>query len=165
MVTFSGCVFDGAGGKEQPLPKQLIRAIEDKEYNRAYALLRRMRREGVALEEGKRAEALADALTCTLKLFKTLYEQVFADVPDEGVWLTTSFERVCGSVSLHGCVRGTLLTLAAALDRPEHAKYLIEKGYDVNGLLPPTPGISEEEAEWEMGFDKLKFVNHFSQKC
>ena len=77
MVTFSGCVFDGAGGKEQPLPKQLIRAIEDKEYNRAYALLRRMRREGVALEEGKRAEALADALTCTLKLFKTLYEQVF----------------------------------------------------------------------------------------
>lgn len=112
MVTFSGCVFDGAGGKEQPLPKQLIRAIEDKEYNRAYALLRRMRREGVALEEGKRAEALADALTCTLKLFKTLYEQVFADVPDEGVWLTTSFERVCGSVSLHGCVRGTLLTLA-----------------------------------------------------
>ncbi len=158
MVTFSGCVFDGAGGKEQPLPKQLIRAIEDKEYNRAYALLRRMRREGVALEEGKRAEALADALTCTLKLFKTLYEQVFADVPDEGVWLTTSFERVCGSVSLHGCVRGTLLTLAAALDRPEHAKYLIEKGYDVNGLLPPTPGISEEEAEWEMGFDKYSFV-------
>ena len=42
MVTFSGCVFDGAGGKEQPLPKQLIRAIEDKEYNRAYALLRRI---------------------------------------------------------------------------------------------------------------------------
>ena len=76
MVTFSGCVFDGAGGKEQPLPKQLIRAIEDKEYNRAYALLRRMRREGVALEEGKRAEALADALTCTLKLFKTLYDPI-----------------------------------------------------------------------------------------
>ena len=88
MVTFRGCVFDGAGGKEQPLPQQLIRAIEEKEYNRDYALLRRMRREGVALDEGKRAEALADALTCTLKLFKTLYEQVFADVPDEGVWLS-----------------------------------------------------------------------------
>ena len=70
MVTFSGCVFDGAGGKEQPLPKQLIRAIEDKEYNRAYALLRRMRRCAGGREAGggscRRAYLHAEAVQNTL---------------------------------------------------------------------------------------------------
>ena len=43
----------------------------------------------------------------------------------------------------HAAVHGTMLVLAAALDRPEHVRLLLEAGYDFNGA-----GASSAKAFW-----------------
>lgn len=117
----------------QVLAYALINAIHEGTYSRAYALLRQMEREHITLSEENAKEALVQSLCCTLRLFRTTYETLFPNGTDATMSFRSDIEFRQTKFS-H--IEGSLLLFAAALDRPEHARYLIEKGYDANGLPP-----------------------------
>lgn len=125
----------GSPADPQAIAYALIDAIHAGSYSRAYALLRQIEREHITLSEEHAKEALVHATCCTLRLFRTTYETLFPNGTDA----TMSF---CGGIELHqknsSHIEGSLLLFAAAFDRPEHARYLLDRGYDANGVPPHT---------------------------
>ena len=132
----------------------LQEAIEQRRYATAYALLRR-RTEPLSGAEAK--ACLNAALLCTPGLFRRVLEQC---APGE----------YCGDTIVelnkekHAAVHGTMLVLAAALDRPEHVRLLLEAGYDCNGA-----GASSAKAFWgDEGpgdFDQESGASSYGDRC
>ena len=132
----------------------LQEAIEQRRYATAYALLRR-RTEPLSGAEAK--ACLNAALLCTPGLFRRVLEQC---APGE----------YCGDTVVelnkdrHAAVYGTMLVLAAALDRPEHVRLLLEAGYDCNSA-----GASSAKAFWMGGgpcdFDQVSFASPYGNRC
>lgn len=123
----------GGSTDPQELSHALIDAIQRNSYNRAYALLRRIKREHIALREEDAKEALIYALCSTLRLFRAVHETLFPNGTDATMSFCTDVEF---HLSKEAHIEGSLLLLAAAFDKPEHARYLIDMGYDANGCPP-----------------------------
>lgn len=121
-------VFFPLPGEVDPAAR-LRDAVVMKNYSKAYAALRKLREP----LSGKLAEScLTDALSCTPRLFREILEHCEPGEYANSMELTRRSER--GEQFLR--VYGTILTLAAALDKPEHAAILLEKGWDVNARAP-----------------------------
>lgn len=105
---------------------ELYRAVKDKNYPAAYSALRRLKEP--LSDVGK---CLLDALSCTPKLFRKILEHC---EPGEYAW----FESLWTSEQDGAYVRvgGTILTLAAALNRPQHMELLLEALWDINSGAP-----------------------------
>lgn len=139
-MTSSNSVFDcipQIGSEAAWCIGDLAHAVREKRYSRAYALLHKIKRENLVLAEEEKAGVLADGLRCSLKLFQMLYEQLVGDGREPGRW--------GGFPARHnmrfGEADGSLLLLAAAFDRPEHVRYLIEKGAEADR----SPSVQREQ--------------------
>lgn len=141
-MTSSNSVFDSlpeTGSEAVWCIGELAHAVREKRYSRAYALLHKIKRENLVLAEEEKAGVLVDGLRCSLRLFQMLYEQLVGDggEPEPGRW--------GGYPARHnmrfGEADGSLLLLAAAFDRPEHIRYLIEKGAEADR----SPSVQREQ--------------------
>lgn len=112
----------GASGESDEIP--LLNALREKNYPRAYQQLKWLEK---PLEGEAAGRCLTEALSCTVNLFEAVLD---ACAPGEYVcqvqWRN---ENICAFVHLEG----TILTLAAGMNRVEHMKRLLERGYSVNG--------------------------------
>ena len=128
-------------GERHEVVRELTCAVLDRSYSRAYALLRRIDREHIAMDDADKKLVLLSAIFCTLRLFQTIYEQLFPDGTDETMQFSNDMGllrwRISEMSPFWGCqVEGSLLLIAAANDRPEHVRYLLSKGYNANGVPP-----------------------------
>ena len=128
-------------GERHEVVRELTCAVLDRSYSRAYALLRRIDREHIAMDDADKKLVLLSAIFCTLRLFQTIYEQLFPDGTDEMMQFSNDMGllrwRISEMSPFWGCqVEGSLLLIAAANDRPEHVRYLLSKGYNANGVPP-----------------------------
>lgn len=131
----SGFVFDTLsdwpdiiGAQKASPAEKLCEAIKDKNYPAAYSALRRLEE---PLSDRQAAECLFFALSCTPRLFGEVLEHC---EPGEYVW--TDKLPYPGQESLCINASGTILMLAAAMDRPRHMERLLERGWDVNSGAP-----------------------------
>ena len=109
----------------------LHKALEERRHAKAYALLDELK-EKLSGEEA--AVCLKAALSCSPGVFCRVLERC---KPGEYAgWVRVELAR--GRAAY---VRGTMLTLAAALNRPEHVRILLEAGYDCNSA-----GLATQEA-------------------
>ena len=104
-------------------PAELLAALEDKNYPAAYSALRRLNE---PLSGRMAGDCLCAALECTLKLFCALLDHC---APGEYASIT-SWKLPTGEGFVE--VKGSILTLAAAMDKTAHMNVLLERGWDVN---------------------------------
>ena len=120
MGSFEKFELDTFGMSDEDI---LCDAIENKRYAKAYSMLRKRKE---PLEERHAANCLSAALDCTPKLFQEVLEHCAPGEYSGSVTISAFRTGYCYHVS------GTLLVLAAAMDRIEHMRLLLEYGYDVN---------------------------------
>ena len=107
-----------------PPVMRLREAVRKRNYPAAYNILNSLEEPLSGQEAG---QCLAEALGCSPGLFASIHG---ACAPGEyaGKLLWESETTSCFAEA-----RGTLLLLAAAMNKPEIVKYLLRRGYDVNG--------------------------------
>ena len=115
--------------KEIDPVEDLAAAVEDRNYPAAYSALRRL--DG-SLSGEKARDCLRGALSCTPQLFGAILERCEPKEYAETNFCVPHPERE-DRVLL---VSGTVLTLAAAKNKPRHMELLLEKGWDVNSAAP-----------------------------
>lgn len=100
------------------VPAELLAALEDKNYPAAYSALRRLNE---PLSGRMAGDCLCAALACTLKLFCALLDHCApGEYASETSWKLPTGE---GFVE----VKGSILTLAAAMDKTAHMNVLLEQ--------------------------------------
>ena len=126
--------LDAPGGflNASPDPRQeLLEAIREKSYQRAYALLKKLdeplRDKPCAQRAG---ECLSAALHCSPELFRAVLEHC---APGEH---GATEQWKLGRATRYVNVTGTILTLAAAMNKVEHMRILLRRGWDVNSDSP-----------------------------
>ena len=130
--------FEISHSRESTPAEELAAAVEERNYPAAYSTLRRL--DGL-LSGWDARDCLTGALSCTPRLFGAILECC-----EPGEYAATDIsvpypERQDRQL----LVSGTLLTLAAAMDRPEHMAILLEKGWDINSAAP-----TSEQALYDM---------------
>lgn len=136
MSDFSFDTLDGwpdivhAGFVTLPLGPEdkLHAAVAAKNYPAAYSALRRLEK---PLSGKQAGECLAIALSRTPRLFREILAHC---QPGEYVQYDRLPHPEQDGLYLH--IKGTILTLAAARDKPRHMELLLEKGWDVNSAAP-----------------------------
>ena len=120
--------------------EQLLEAIRDRRYPRAYALLRKLE---APLSGQLAASCLVETMKCSKKLFRAVLDACTGDIlfgsiraESEGYFFQLS---------------GTLLVLAAAVGMPEHVSLLLEWGYDVNAASAESACGDEGPDHWAIG--------------
>ena len=111
---------------KQPLngvPCELSDAIRERREEDVLTLLERL---DTPLSDSPTAWCLKETLHCSPALFRRVLERCR---PGEYAWRITCQDPV---TEANISVNGTILTLAAALDLPEHVRILLDAGYDVN---------------------------------
>lgn len=121
--------LDQLFSREDDPAEELSDAVANKKYPAAYAALRKLRK---PLSGRQAGACLTDALSCTPRLFREILEHCEPGEYANSTEMTRRSERE----EQFFRVDGTILTLAAALDKPEHAAILLEKGWDVNARAP-----------------------------
>lgn len=117
-------------------------AIEQKAYAKAYALLRRRKK---PLEGSWAGRCLAAALQCTEKLFRAVLDNC-----EPGIYAGTLNWRNSYSKQTVQAT-GTILLLAAALDKPKHAEILLrEYGYDCNSASLEDSQVLQEHSDFRV---------------
>ena len=122
--------LDVSGGFLNALPDQrqeLLEAIREKSYQRAYALLKKLDEPLCAQHAG---ECLSAALHCSPELFRAVLEHC---APGEH---GATEQWKLGSATRYVNVTGTILTLAAAMNKVAHMRILLRRGWDVNSDSP-----------------------------
>ena len=109
----------------------LHKALQERRHAKAYALLDGLKEQ---LSGDEAAACLKAALSCSPGVFCRVLER--CKLGEYADWVRVELAR--GRTAY---VRGTMLTLAAALDRPEHVRILLEAGYDCNSA-----GMASAEA-------------------
>lgn len=99
-MTSSNSVFDSlpeTGSEAAWCIGDLAFAVSEKRYSKAYALLRRIKRDNLVLAEEEKAGVLADGLRCSLRLFQMLYEQLVGDgrEPEPERWGASRHATIC----------------------------------------------------------------------
>lgn len=126
----------------------LHKALEERRHAKAYALLDGLK-EKLSGEEA--AVCLKAALSCSPGVFCRVLERC---KPGEYAgWVRVELAR--GRAAY---VRGTMLSLAAALNRPEHVRILLEAGHDCNSA-----GLASAQAFLDgMGFPDITMMGDAS---
>ena len=121
--------------------EELTLAVREKRYSEAYTLLNEIKQGNLALDDPdwKISQVLFEGLRCPIELFRALYERLVGDGP------VTGSQNINIYRMRFGYVKGSLLTLAAAFDLPEHTQYLIEKGNKVGG--PKSAALCDQTVE------------------
>ena len=109
----------------------LHKALQERRHAKVYALLDGLKEQ---LSGDEAAACLKAALSCSPGVFCRVLER--CKLGEYADWVRVELAR--GRTAY---VRGTMLTLAAALDRPEHVRILLEAGYDCNSA-----GMASAEA-------------------
>lgn len=104
--------------------ERLLQAIEAKNYPGAYAALRAL---PAPLSGDAARECLTEALDCTPALFSAVLERC---APRELIG-SASWRAEDGGPLY--AARGSILLLAAAMNKPKHMRCLLERGWDANG--------------------------------
>lgn len=124
--------MDGFGGFDfQPVydaNAELLKAIREKNYPKAYNRLRKLDKPIHAKRAG---ELLSAALQCSPELFRAVLERC-----EPGEYAATEQWKLDGAFDVYVNVSGTILTLAAAMDKVRHMRVLLERGWDVNSASP-----------------------------
>lgn len=117
--------------------KELIELLESRRYAKAHAWLNRQG--SVQLRDEDASICLTAALHATPNLFR----KVLSRCPQREYSGKVRMEVKEG---VFAYVHGTMLTLAAALNRPEHVRILLQTGYDPNssGSASATAFLSPE---------------------
>lgn len=146
----SGAVFatledwpDIVAEKKPNLAEELCNAIFCENYSAAYGVLRRLNE---PLSGARASECLFHALSCTPRLFGEILERC---EPGEYAWIEEMPYPWLEDL-LRIDVSGTILTLAAAMDRPQHMELLLEAGWDVNSATP-----ASEQALWDIPKERM----------
>ena len=116
--------YFGAGALLTP-EEELSDAIEEGNYPRAYAILRRLDR---PLEGEAAADCLIRCFRRTEKLFRAVLERLSPEVRTGAVNLNE------GASNMR--LEGTLLVLAAAMGDRRHVEALLARGFDPNAAGP-----------------------------
>ena len=102
---------------------ELLGAIREKNYPKAYSRLRKLDQPLAGRQAG---ECLSAALQCSPELFRALLEHCAP-----GEYAATEQWRL--DITGHYVnVTGTILTLAAAMNKVRHMRILLDRGWDVN---------------------------------
>lgn len=131
--------------------RELLELLENREYAKAHSWLNRLCL--VQLRGEEAGECLTAALHATTNLFRKILNRC---PPEEYSGHMTI--QLSDKQRVH--VSGTLLTLAAALNKPEHVKTLLEAGYD-----PNSAGIESAAAFERMTFYISNGVAHYGDRC
>lgn len=107
---------------------ELYEAVRSKNYPRAYGCLRRLKG---TLSEGWAGQCLSAALYCTPSLFRAVLERC-----PPGECAATEQWKLEEIGTRYVNVKGTILTIAAAMDKAEHMAILLKHGYDPNAASP-----------------------------
>jgi len=122
--------------------KELVGLLESRQYAKAHAWLNRL---CPAQLEGEDARlCLAAALRATPNLFR----KVLRHCPPGEYSAQVRLEIKAG---VNAYVYGTLLTLAAAMNRPDHVRILLELGYDPNSAGPASATAFMPDVVWFAG--------------
>lgn len=131
--------------------RELLKLLENREYAKAHSWLNRLCL--VQLKGEEAGECLTAALHGTPNLFRKILSRCAPEENSGRVNIQlTEKQRV------H--VSGTLLTLAAALNKPEHVKTLLDAGYD-----PNSAGVASAAAFERMTFYVSNGVAHYGDRC
>lgn len=125
--TLDDCFDFVAARRPYPI-EALCAAVKEKNHPAAYAALRKL---GVKLSGKRAGECLCAALDCTPKLFGEILERC-----EPGEYAASRELSHPEQKDRSIRVNGTILTLAAALDRPRHAELLLKRGWDANSASP-----------------------------
>ena len=98
----------------------LLRAIREKNYSRSYALLKKLDKPLYGQEAG---EHLSAALHCSPKLFRAVLEHC-----SPGEYAATEQWKLPVLNTRYVNLTGTILTLAAAMNKPAHISILLRRG-------------------------------------
>ena len=131
--------------------KDLIILLKSGQYAKAHAWLNRM--DPVQLTEEEAPLCLTAALHATPHLFR----KVLSRCP-QGEYSGKANLQLREDV--RATVSGTLLTLAAALNKPEHVKALLEEGYD-----PNSAGVASAAAFDDMTFHISNGLAPYGDRC
>jgi len=108
---------------EENRTEDLIALLESGQHAGAHAWLNRMEPAQLKGEEARLC------LTAALRSTPGLFRKVLSRCPQQEYSGKAELTPKDGT---QACISGTLLVLAAALNRPEHVKILLELGYDPN---------------------------------
>ena len=126
----------------------LHKALEERRHAKAYALLGGLKEQ---LWGEEAAACLKAALSCSPGVFCRVLER--CKPREYAGWVRVELAR--GRAAY---VRGTMLALAAALNRPEHVRILLEAGYDCNSA-----GLASAQAFLDgMGFPDIAMMGDAS---
>ncbi len=122
--------FDGMFRPSEPdVGAELLNALHERNHPRAYGCLRRL---GEPLEGTQAAACLTAALQCSPGLFRAVLDRC---APGEYACVEQwKLENVLHNRYVN--VIGTVLTLAAAMDKTAHMRILLGRGWDVNSASP-----------------------------
>lgn len=124
----------------------LLRAIREKNYSRSYALLKKLDKPLCGQEAG---EHLSAALHCSPKLFRAVLEHC-----KPGEYAATEQWKLPVLNTRYVNLTGTILTLAAAMNKPAHISILLRRGWDVNSASP-----ASAQALLSLGWNCIGFDN------
>ncbi len=111
--------------RERNPEEELAGAVSERNYPAAYGALRRLKE---PLGGAAAAECLCGALDCTPRLFDAILERC-----EPGEYAAEQGLPAMQGDGVNLRAAGTILTLAAAMDRPKHMEALLQRGWDVNG--------------------------------
>lgn len=121
--------FDGIAIQAMRDPSaELLEAIREKNYPKAYA---RMKKLDKPLPAQRAGDCLSAALHCSPELFRTVLAHC-----EPGEYAATEQWRLDTMFDRYVNVTGTILTLAAAMDKVKHMRVLLDHGWDVNSASP-----------------------------
>lgn len=131
--------------------EELLKLLENREYAKAHSWLNR-----VCLVQLKGEEA-GKCLTAALHATTNLFRKILNRCPPVEY---SGHMTIQLSDKQRAYVNGTLLTLAAALNKPEHVKTLLNAGYD-----PNSAGVASAAAFERMTFYVSNGVAHYGDRC
>lgn len=107
---------------------ELLEAIREKNYPKAYTRLKKLKE---PLQDQRAGECLSAALQCSPELFRAVLEHCAP-----GEYAATEQWKLNWIFDRYVHVEGTILTLAAAMNKVKHMRILLDHGWDVNSASP-----------------------------
>lgn len=131
--------------------RELVELLESRQYAKAHAWLNRV---CLAQLEGETARL---CLTAALHATTNLFRKVLRRCPSVEY---SGKAELYPDAGVRAHVSGTLLTLAAALNKPEHVKILLAEGYD-----PNSAGVASAAAFDDMTFYISNATAPYGDRC
>ena len=131
--------------------KEFLKLLEERRYAKAHAWLNRVCL--LQLDGETAGECLTQALHATPHLFRKVLSRCTPKEHSGQITFRLTDKKFVS-------VRGTLLVLAAALNKPEHVKILLSHGYD-----PNSAGVESAAAFDRMAFFISNKASTYGDRC